>query len=215
MLTTTAVNPLAALLLEEMAGKKWSAADLARAVGVNRSTVYMWTSNGVIPSLRQRAAIAAALGIDLETVQAKVVQVERLKMETLRRSAGPAPAEAEGLRLHPGLAEALAGLDWEAQAALVQVIQALRETRRQEFRDGGALARVERAEERAGADDAGERGRRAVTRREVIERLRNEVDELERSGAPDLVLRMVEGAVHAACDEETWAAGLREQEFGV
>lgn len=46
------------------------------------------------------------------------------------------------------------------------------------------------------------------------ERLQNELTELEERGAPDLAFRMLEGAAYAACDEEAWAAELREQEFG-
>lgn len=134
---TTTTTTLTELLLQAMEEKGWTKAELARAVGVNRSTVGDWLQNGMIPSRVHREALARALGLDPRTLHARALEAGRRKTGVPGRRRERVSAEEAGV--HPALAEALTVLDWEAQAALAQVLRTASETKRQEFRDGDPL----------------------------------------------------------------------------
>lgn len=112
-------------------------ADLARAVGVNRSTVGDWLQNGMIPSRGHQGLLARALGLEPRSLHEKATEAGRGRTGISGRRRAPVSFEEAGL--HPALAEALVVLDWEGQAALAQVLRMASETKRQEFRDGEGL----------------------------------------------------------------------------
>ena len=107
-------------------------ADLARALGLNRSTITGWLKEWVIPSRGQRGALAEALGLDPGVFEEIALRAERLKMSEGRES-GDQPV------IHPALAQAIGRLDWRAQATLAKTINALTETKPPTFRRGKTL----------------------------------------------------------------------------
>jgi len=79
MTTTTTPNPFAVWLLQQLAGKGWSNAELARRANVGRAAVSTWLTEWVFPRPEQQRALAAALDVDVGAVASKVFEARAVK----------------------------------------------------------------------------------------------------------------------------------------